>query len=181
MKNSKLEEIVDNIASRSDLCSQDIPTLDLYMDQIMTLFDDKLKDNKRHEDDKLLTKTMVNNYSKEGLITPVKGKKYNKEQILQMLLVYNLKNTITMQEIKQLVAPTYQSNDSIEEIYDQFIRIKQDQNLELKPLIQKTIDDHNLNIEEERDRLITIMALSALSSQLKDTVEKIIDCYYPEK
>lgn len=178
MKNSKLEEIVETIANRSDLHSDDIPALDLYMDQIMTLFDEKLKDNKRQIEDKLLTKTMVNNYSKEGLIKPVKGKKYTKEQILQMLIVYNLKNTITMQEIKQLVTPTYQSEASIKELYDRFISIKQDQNQELKPLIQKTIDTHNLNIDNETDRLITIMALSALSSQLKDTVEKIIDTYY---
>ena len=45
----------------------------------MTLFDINLADNKRHDDDKLLTKTMINNYSKEGLLKPIKGKKYTKK------------------------------------------------------------------------------------------------------
>ena len=35
---------------------------------------------------------MINNYSKAKVITPVKGKKYTKEQIIQMLIIYQLKN-----------------------------------------------------------------------------------------
>lgn len=179
MENSKLEEIIDSIALKNDIESSDIPTLDLYMDQIMTLFEDKLANNKRHPNDKILTKTMINNYSKEGLIKPIKGKKYTKEQILQMLLVYHLKNTISMQEIKQLLSPSYQAKTSIEELYQRFMIIKQNQKQELKPLLQNIIDTNHLSIEKESDRVLTIMALSALSSQLKETVEKIIDVYYP--
>ena len=124
MNNEKLDMILDQIENMSHLKSEDIPSLDLYMDQIMTLFDINLADNKRHDDDKLLTKTMINNYSKEGLLKPIKGKKYTKEQIIGMLLVYNLKNTITIQEIKQVLAPVYANDESLENIYDQFIEIK---------------------------------------------------------
>lgn len=72
-----------------------MPDLDLYMDQITTLFADKTQ-----EPDGLLTKTMINNYSKDGLIKPIKGKKYSKEHILQMLLIYRLKQTLSIQQIK---------------------------------------------------------------------------------
>ena len=75
MNNEKLDMILDQIENMSHLKSEDIPSLDLYMDQIMTLFDINLADNKRHDDDKLLTKTMINNYSKEGLLKTIKGKK----------------------------------------------------------------------------------------------------------
>ena len=71
MNQLELSEIIDKVVNKSDLTTKDIPSLDLYMDQIMTLFDDHLADNKRHEDDKLLTKTMINNYSKEGLLKPI--------------------------------------------------------------------------------------------------------------
>ena len=124
MNQLELSEIIDKVVNKSDLTTKDIPSLDLYMDQIMTLFDDHLQDNKRFVDDKLLTKTMINNYSKAGVIKPVKGKKYTKEQIIGMLLVYNLKNTITIQEIKQVLAPVYANDESLENIYDQFIEIK---------------------------------------------------------
>ena len=71
MNQLELSEIIDKVVNKSDLTTKDIPSLDLYMDQIMTLFDDHLQDNKRFVDDKLLTKTMINNYSKAGVIKPV--------------------------------------------------------------------------------------------------------------
>ncbi|MBF9672487.1 DUF1836 domain-containing protein, partial [Streptococcus pseudopneumoniae] len=86
-----------------DITSNDIPSIDLYMDQIISLIDNKLSANKRFESDKILTKTMINNYSKEGLIKPVKGKKYTKEQILQMIIIYSMKNKLTIQEIKRIL------------------------------------------------------------------------------
>ena len=84
MEKLELIEIIDKVVNKSDLKASDIPSLDLYMDQIMTLFEEHLQDNKRYNEDKLLTKTMINNYTKAGIIKPVKGKKYTKEQIIGM-------------------------------------------------------------------------------------------------
>jgi len=74
------------------LSAEAIPDIDLYMDQILTLTEDKG-----------VTKTMINNYSKERLIKPLKGKKYNKEQIIQILCIMNLKQTLSMNHIKGLM------------------------------------------------------------------------------
>ena len=92
MNKELFENIIEKESQKSSLVSKDIPDLDLYMDQIMTLFETHLSNNKKNEEDKLLTKTMINNYSKAKVITPVKGKKYTKEQIIQMLIIYQLKN-----------------------------------------------------------------------------------------
>ena len=91
MNKETLETLVEKESQKSSITSKDIPDLDLYMDQIMTLFETHLANHKKNEDDKLLTKTMINNYSKAKVITPVKGKKYTKEQIIQMLIIYQLK------------------------------------------------------------------------------------------
>ena len=108
------EEMMD-LVRRSfdddDIPPQSIPDIDLYMDQIITIFDQNLGGNKRYEDDKLLTKTMINNYSKEGVLKPIKGKKYTKEHIIQMLLIYNMKNTLTIQEIKRVLSGVYEEED----------------------------------------------------------------------
>ena len=93
MMNNELNTIILETLNNADITSNDIPSIDLYMDQIISLIDNKLSANKRFESDKILTKTMINNYSKEGLIKPVKGKKYTKEQILQMIIIYSMKNT----------------------------------------------------------------------------------------
>ena len=80
----------DASATRSfadrDIQPADVPQLDLYMDQILSLFEQCLGGSKRDPSDKLLTKTMVNNYVKEGLVTPVRGKKYTRQQIMQLHL-----------------------------------------------------------------------------------------------
>ena len=102
MNQEILNNIIEKEVQKSSITSKDIPDLDLYMDQIMTLFDSHLANNKKNEDDKLLTKTMINNYSKAKVITPVKGKKYTKEQIIQMLMIYQLKNNLSIQEIKSI-------------------------------------------------------------------------------
>lgn len=177
MNQLDLTTIIDKVVNKSDLKTNDIPSLDLYMDQIMTLFEDNLQDNKRFDDDKLLTKTMINNYSKAGVIKPVKGKKYSKEQIIGMLLIYNLKNTITIQEIKKILTPIYLNDDSLEDIYDQFIKIKKKQSEELKSLVLKLVLDDDLDMQKNDQCLIMIMAISSLANQLTSIVQGIVDNY----
>ena len=176
MEDIKLDDLIDKVSKRSDLKTNDIPTLDLYMDQIMTLFEDNLIDNKRYEDDKIMTKTMINNYSKAKVISPVKGKKYTKEQIIQMLLVYNLKNSLTIQEIKQILTPLYENKMNLEELYNRFIDIKTIQNNDFKELINDKISHYQLDIVD--DRILVILSLISLSNQLNSLVSLMIDNYY---
>ena len=171
---SELEQIIDKVINKSILKSQDIPSLDLYMDQIMTLFETNLNDNKRYKDDKLLTKTMINNYSKAGTIKPVKGKKYTKEQIIGMLIIYNLKNIITIQEIKDLLLPIYETNENLETIYDRFIEITTNQT-QSKPLIDNLINTNQLDINDKNEKLIAILVLANLANQIINVIEGIID------
>ena len=96
------EEIVREVFADHDLLPSDVPRLDLYMDQVLTLFDEHLSDNKRSPDDKLMTKTMINNYSKEHLLMPVKGKKYTRQHIMQLLCIYQLKQGLLLSDIKAL-------------------------------------------------------------------------------
>lgn len=175
MKKKDFKTIIMQALNKSDLKTQDIPELDLYMDQIMTLFENNLSDNKRFKDDKLLTKTMINNYSKAGVIKPVKGKKYTKEQIIGMLIIYNLKNTITIQEIKQLLSSIYEQNQDLETIYDQFITIKNNQSKLLNTFLDQIISNHDLNLDNHNSRLLTVLALAALSNQITTIIQGIID------
>lgn len=69
-----LDDAMNAVFADRDILPTDVPQLDLYMDQILSLFEQCLGGSKRDPSDKLLTKTMVNNYVKEGLITPVRGK-----------------------------------------------------------------------------------------------------------
>ena len=63
----------------------DIPNIDLYMDQVTTFMEEQLSSTKRYEDDKILTKTMINNYAKNNLLPPPNKKKYSKEHLLVLI------------------------------------------------------------------------------------------------
>lgn len=175
MNKETLENLVEKESQKSSIMSKDIPDLDLYMDQIMTLFEIHLANHKKNEDDKLLTKTMINNYSKAKVITPVKGKKYTKEQIIQMLIIYQLKNNLSIQEIKELLTPIYESDTDLSLLYDHFIDIKQEMNQQLQKLIQQILEDFSLQIENQEDFFLLVASLSSLSHSLTNIAEALIN------
>ena len=175
MNKETLETLVEKESQKSSIMSKDIPDLDLYMDQIMTLFEIHLANHKKNKDDKLLTKTMINNYSKAKVITPVKGKKYTKEQIIQMLIIYQLKNNLSIQEIKDLLTPIYESDTYLSLLYDHFIDIKQVMNQQLQKLIQQILEDFSLQIENQEDFFLLVASLSSLSHSLTNSAEALIN------
>ena len=82
-----LSDILDEFNKIDYVKPEDIPNIDLYMDQVTTFMDSQLATSKRHEDDKILTKTMINNYAKNDLLPPPEKKKYSKEHVLGSLTV----------------------------------------------------------------------------------------------
>ena len=63
-----MSSIFAKIAELDYIKPDEIPNIDLYMDQVTTFMEENLASTKRHEDDKILTKTMINNYAKNKLL-----------------------------------------------------------------------------------------------------------------
>ena len=70
MKEEELYALIDEIIPDHPIALTDIPEVDLYIDQVTEFIDNKLSIHKRHQKDKLLTKTMINNYAKAGILMP---------------------------------------------------------------------------------------------------------------
>ena len=102
MDREALEKMIVELNLEEQISYDSIPNLDLYMDQVITLFEDKLSHTKRYEEDKLLTKTMINNYIKDRLLMPAVKKKYTKEHVVLMIILYELKQVLTIGDIKDL-------------------------------------------------------------------------------
>ena len=164
-----LEQVMQQVFSDRDLTPEQVPALDLYMDQVLTLFNDGLSDNKRHPDDKLLTKTMINNYSKEKLLNPIKGKKYSHQHIMQMLCVYQLKQTLALGDVKQL---TGRGDVDFEACWKQFLDDKQ----RLRDFIRAQLSENMAaDLDDPAQRLSLCLALSAIASYMRRMCEAIID------
>ena len=148
--------------------SSEIPEIDLYMEQILTLLEHRG-----------VTKTMINNYSKEHLIDPVKGKKYNKEQILQILCILNLKQTIPLFQIGGLM--DRDADIDYRKVYDFCSRNDEKLNIAAVSFIQNAMDFEG-QLNEKEATLAAAMMLSScasyfsrLCSVLSGVLEKVLD------
>ena len=100
-----LSELLKQLKSIDYIKPEDIPNIDLYMDQVTTFMDEQLAASKRYESDKILTKTMINNYAKNNLLpSPVK-KKYSKEHIYILTFIYYFKNILSISDIQKMLNP----------------------------------------------------------------------------
>lgn len=103
----QIAQKLDSILQEMDYVKvQDIPGIDLYMDQVTTFMEEHLKKTARHpQTDKILTKTMINNYAKSDLLLPPVKKKYNMDHMLLLLWIYYLKSFLSIGDIQQILGP----------------------------------------------------------------------------
>jgi len=180
LKGQSIEDLFMDVLNESVVLPSDIPDIDLYIDQITTLFEDKIKDSKRSEDDKLITKTMVNNYSKAGLIKPIKGKKYSKEHIIQMLIIYQMKQIISIGDIKCAFDFCKSDESSLINTYTEFVNKKQLRAEKADDVINSLIAAENGSSRVD-DKLLLVMTLCSMSNYFKRMAEKIIDSCSEQK
>lgn len=192
MERDDLINLVNNLALLDDVKPSDIPNIDLYMEQMTTFIDEKLGHLKREENDKILTKTMINNYTKMGILMPPKNKKYNKDHIILLILIYYLKQILSINDIHSLLAPILndiESRDddliSLEDIYSTFLLIKKDEfNDFSNDFTQKigSISEKFKDIDAEHkdiaELFLSVIMLIAQADAQKRLAEKIIDEYF---
>lgn len=165
----------------------DIPNIDLYMDQVTTYLNGKFNTSKRHDDDKLLTKTMINNYAKSRLLPPPEKKKYSKDHMIILILIFFFKNVISINDIQTIVTPLlkdYYNNDdipnSLEDVTNAFLNHVQKSDL-IEPLIKEFKNSQNIfgDLESsDRESIETIGLIATLSYDMyirKRLIEKLID------
>lgn len=124
-----LNSILSSIARIDYVKPESIPNIDLYMDQVTTFMNEQLRSTKRYEDDKILTKTMINNYAKNNLLPPPVKKKYSREHVLVMIFIYYFKNILSIKDIEAMLTPiteNYFNNESFNmtEIYEEICQLE---------------------------------------------------------
>lgn len=185
-----LESILASISRIDYIKPDDIPNIDLYMDQVTTFMDSQLKSSKRHPEDKILTKTMINNYAKNHLLPSPDKKKYSKEHVLILIFIYYFKGFLSITDIQSLLEPLAkkyfksEENVNVEAIYREVFGLTKAQTAQMQKDIkekylvsQKTFEDAP---ETERDYLRLFSFICLLSFDVyvkKQIIEKIIDSF----
>ena len=169
----------------------DVPNIDLYMDQVTTFMDEHLSDVKRYEDDKILTKTMINNYTKNDLLPPPVKKKYSKEHIYVLTFIYYLKNILSISDIQKLLNPltdkffNKEELPDLEYIYSEIYNMEKAQIASLsKDVVERTqvAKEAFLDVENEEDKdflqLFSLVGLLSFDVYMKkNIIESLIDDY----
>lgn len=169
----------------------EIPELDLYMDQVTQLFDSKFNDCKRTEEDKALTKTMVNNYAKGKLLMTIKNKKYSKEHIILMSLIYNLKGGLSISDIKSSlnkIVATFENGEEypIRDLYSLYLEQYNEDLSDVEKNIEEKFDNIqnmilNEKVEDDQEFQKNFLLLSSfinMSNMYRRMGEKLIDEYF---
>ena len=188
----KIKEIIEQLSLESNLTVDEIPNIDLYMDQVIQLFENKFADSKRNEEEKILTKTMINNYAKGKLIFPIKNKKYSKEHLILMSLIYQLKGALSINDIqttldginKRLV----KEDIEIDSFYNSYLSLAQKNVADFNENINERIKDVNEEVSKMEDRnaayleqVLMISSLVHMSNLYRKVAEKLVDEIVVEK
>lgn len=114
-----INSILESLGRINYIKPEEIPNIDLYMDQVTTFMDKKLRSSTRKpDDDKILTKTMINNYAKNDLLPPPMKKKYTKEHILLLIFIYYYKGILSINDIQTLLKPITEKYFGTDEAFD---------------------------------------------------------------
>lgn len=155
-----LAQLQEKLKSIDFVKTEDIPNIGLYMDQVTTFMDEQLEACKRYDDDKILTKTMINNYAKNNLLPAPEKKKYSKEHVLTLLFIYYFKNLLSISDIQALLNPitdSYFGNKddfNMEDVYNEVFHLEKEESGKLlKDLGKKYfIAQHTFEQFPEEDR-----------------------------
>jgi len=99
---------------------EELPNIDLYLDQTVTILETYLKDFIGNKEEKIITKTMINNYVKLGVLEPPEKKKYNKKHIATLFVLCILKQIYSINDITQLIKVALDVSSSMQIAYNKF-------------------------------------------------------------
>ena len=187
------QEVLDDLMSMlSELAyvkPEEIPNIDLYMDQVLSFINDRTRYLTRNpEEDKIFTKTMINNYAKTKILPAPVKKKYSKDHILLLLMIYYFKGVLSVSDTGELlgkITEKYFGNQgdmAFENIYEEVFKLEAGEIEFLKKdiaekfrIAEGTFEDAP---EESRDFFKTFAFICILSYDVfmkKLMIEKLVD------
>ena len=186
--NDILKSILESLDHVDYIRPEEIPNIALYMDQVTTFMDEHFASTKRYEEDKILTKTMINNYAKNNLLPPPDKKKYSREHILILTFIYYFKNILAIKDIETLLNPlteTYfqtENQPSLSEIYEEICSMEKNQipdlSKEISAAFARAEESFADAPEEDRHYLQMFSFICSLSFDVyvkKLLIEKLLD------
>lgn len=192
MEKAALSELVKRIRESHEIRIETIPDIELYMEQMLTFLNQRLDSPGKTAETPIFTKTMINNYTKDRLLIPPKNKKYSKQHMMLLILIYHLKGILSISDIKQLFAPVLQDINTpeddlipLEDIYTTYLDLTENyltefgENFSNKLSFITNLTSHLEGEANHVARLfLTVLVLIAQADLSKKVAELIIEGYF---
>lgn len=193
MEPDDLNRLIKEMAPGAPLNLEEIPDIELYMDQVIELMEKKLSLHKRNSKDKTLTKTMINNYIKAGVLMPSRKKRYSRHHLALLLMLYNTKQVLSINDISMLFTifkgieeKSIEQDARIDRIYNLFRelnrepaeRLKKDSEEKLSKIKEITATIEDGKNKESLEWFLMAMCLASRAAMDKRLAEAIIDRYF---
>ena len=189
-----LHKILDHISGMGYIKPEDIPNINLYMDQVTTFMEEHLAYSKRYKDDKILTKTMINNYAKNNLLPSPEKKRYTREHMLMLIFIYYFKNILSITDIQKLLGPItakYFKGEPGKDMTYVYNEVFGMENRKIDQLIKNLLKDYRFSSatfqdadEEDQEFLKRFSFICLMSFDVyikKMIIEKMIDDISPSE
>ncbi len=157
---------------------EEIPDIDLYLDQVITYLEKRLEFFQRDSRTPLITGTMVNNYSKAGLTRPANRKRYDRAHVMALNIICQLKRMLSIQDMSKMSGAMEQP-DRLRPVYQLFLDTQQQQFSDMpqlaEELIRRTEDVGVTDGEQEQALAAMVLQLSAQAQRDILLAERLID------
>lgn len=162
---------------------RDIPKIDLYMEQVTSFLEQEMGESFRFRDECVFTGTMINNYTKAGVLPRPENKRYSRRHVLTLIFIYLLKQNLSMPEIKKFTG-LIEDQEKLENMYVLFRELLGDCAKEYVRSIQdkldridKTFKNHGVDDEEMKVLIfISLISLDAtISTKLSNRVLNLLE------
>lgn len=147
----------------------ELPAIDLYMDQVVAILEDCLRLFLRDAQEKRITPAMINNYVKLKVLPPPVKKRYTRDHLCQLILICLLKQVLSLPEIQRLIAAQLETRD-VRAMYDGFCAM---QERAVASALERTA------AQADGDRSDMALRIAAEANVGKMIAEKIMDVHFP--
>lgn len=176
-----IQKIIEELAAQPSIEYKELPAIGLYMDQVTTLLENHMFSEPSGKEGKRPTKTMINNYTKEGVLPPPDKKKYSREHLLLLILLWKLKPVMNMSNASAYISSLRENTRDLEglkKFYEQFLTLEREMKTSFYAGIEERFTDMKEalgnNTEEKQLELMYALLLADRAAEEKRLAEMII-------
>lgn len=166
---NKLRQELEEVIHSPLVDLTDIPKVDLYMEQVTSFFDDELGSALGKGQETAFTKTMINNYTKAGVLPRPVKKKYGRQHMVLLTYIFLFKQILSIQDIGRCFRLLDGQEEEMEPLYGAFHEMVDEYReqyaacvLERQARVEAKLEEHG--IDNERNRLMMLISLMSLEA-----------------